>query len=135
MAETIIDLTDPALDVAPVPQSTDVEVCELTLANPIAETDILTMHVRETFGDKRPVGKLTLKDGNFALDVAANRVSVRLTEQTSKWYSGSREVFTEASRIRALTGTLLHESAAGVSYPWSGLLHIRFLFALSWTRG
>ncbi len=133
MAGIIIDLTDPALDIAPVQQSSDVEVCALSFVEAISETDVLAMQVREAFGDKKFVGKLESKSGNFALDVAEKRVSVMLTEKTGKWYG--RETLTEETRVRTLTGTLLHESAAGVSYPWSGLLHIRFNFALGWTRG
>lgn len=128
----LINLTDPVLALAPVPQSTDVEVCAVTFAEAIAEDDKLTMAVRETF-DGPIIGTLSSRGGNFVLDPIARKVSVRLTEKTSAWFKG--QAITEANRVRTLTGTLLHETAGGVSHSWSGSLDIKFALALSWTRG
>lgn len=123
----LIDLTDPALENPPYPQSSDVDLCTLTLPE-VNEGDVCEMFVRESLAGE-VVGKLTSRTGNFILDPANNRLTARLTEEvTRKWFRGDTGM-----ALRTLTGTLLHRSAEGVSYSFEP--DIRFAFELVWTRG
>lgn len=132
---TLIDLTDPALDIAPIPQSTDAELCELTFDSTIASDDVLKMQVRTLIGEK-PVGTLTSKDGNFSINPTTRKVKVIVKDdQTRKWFGREKDPITSVNRVRVLTGTLLHETIADGSRAWSGEIDLKFAIALSFTRG
>ncbi len=125
----LIDLTDPALAITPVAQSTDVKICRIALPM-VAEDDKFSMSVRETIGEPA-IGKLS-SEGRFELDTVNNKVTIWLNEKTAKWFKGA--TITEATRVKTLTGTLLHENAAEQSYDWSGEIDIKFEISLGFTR-
>jgi hypothetical protein len=116
-------------DIAPLPQSTDVRICILALPT-VAEGDKCSMSVREALGGKL-VGSST-KGVRFELDPPNGKLTIWLNEKTAEWFKEGD--VTEQTRVKTLTGTLLHENAAGVSYEWSGYLDVRFRFSVGYSN-
>lgn len=124
----VIDLTDPNINNPPYPQSSDVDLCTLTLPE-VNEGDVCEMFVRESLAGE-VVGKLTSKTGNFILDPANNTIRIRLTDEvTRKWFRGE----VKDPPIYTLTGTMLHRNAAGESYGFEP--DIKFDLRVVFTRG
>ena len=111
----------------PYPQSSDVDLCTLTLPE-VNEGDECEMQVRESLAGE-VVGKLTSKTGNFILDPANNTITPRLTDEVTRKWFGDDEIADPP--IYTLTGTMLHRNAAGESYSFEP--DIRFDFELSYT--
>lgn len=124
----LINLTAPALNNPPYSQSSDIDLCTLTLPE-VNEGDVCEMMVREDLGGP-VVGTLGSIAGNFILDPPNNKIRVRLTDETTRKWFRKADV-TPDTAVRTLTGTMLHRNAAGESYSFEP--DIRFEFEISYT--